>query len=189
LRDSVIVIVCLMLLLAGPSTSAWATGSATDGAFAERVDSARGPLRLDGTGVLPCCRLARAAFYLPPDAAGRDPLDDVAKRLEIEDFRAIDADRFDPAADMLLRRQLPAERLAALRGLHARYESVEPGDRYALTYVPGLGTELAKNGRSLAVIPGADFASAYFGIWLGEKPVDSGLRAALRGGLPERARN
>jgi hypothetical protein len=90
-----------------------------------------------------------AAFHLPPEAAGCDPHDDFAKRLEIESFPAIDADRSGLAA--------------------------EP--------------ELTKNGRSLAVTPGADLASSDVGMWLGEEPVDSRLRAELRGGLHERARN
>ena len=67
-----------------------------------------------------------------------------------------------------------------LRGkIDALYQDVEPGDRYALTYVPGAGTELAKNGEPLGVIPGADFASAYFAIWLGDDPIDASLRDQL----------
>jgi hypothetical protein len=76
-----------------------------------------------------------------------------------------------------------------LAHLHAHYEDVEPGDRYALTYLPGVGTELSKNGRRLAVVSGSDFAAAYFSMWLGDDPIDAGLRDALRNGLSERARN
>ena len=56
---------------------------------------------------------------------------------------------------------------------------MEPGDRYALTYLPGEGTELAKNGVRLALVPGEEFAEAYFGIWLGEAPLDRNLRDQL----------
>jgi hypothetical protein len=59
------------------------------------------------------------------------------------------------------------------------YQDVRPGDRYALTYVPGRGTELSYNGKPLTVIEGADFAAAYFSIWLGEKPIDDGLKNEL----------
>jgi hypothetical protein len=59
------------------------------------------------------------------------------------------------------------------------YEDIEPGDRYALTYVPGVGTELSRNGRSLGVIEGADFSSALFSIWLGERALDDSLRRQL----------
>jgi hypothetical protein len=67
--------------------------------------------------------------------------------------------------------------------------NVAPGDRYALTVLLGVGTELSKNGRSLAVVAGSDFAAAYFSTWLGDDPMDAGLRDALRTRLSERARN
>lgn len=133
-----------------------------------------------------------AALYLPPEVASSDALGDVPRRLEIEYFWAIAAEDFGRAADTLLRRSLEPERFAALRErlaeLHASYEAVEPGDRYALSYRPGIGTEVARNGRPLAVVPGADFAEAYFGLWLGPDPIDARLRDALLGGTPTRAR-
>ena len=63
--------------------------------------------------------------------------------------------------------------------LHQSYQDVKPGDRYALTYIPGEGTELAKNGVRLALVPGEEFAEAYFRIWLGESPLDRDLRDQL----------
>ena len=69
-----------------------------------------------------------------------------------------------------------------LERLNAMYEDIEPGDRYALTYVPGVGTELARNGRRLGVIEGADFSSALFAIWLGERALDGSLRRQLLAG-------
>ena len=63
--------------------------------------------------------------------------------------------------------------------MNALYETVNPGDRYALTYVPGLGTELTLNGRRKGIIPGADFAAAYFRIWLGDQSIDAALRDQL----------
>ena len=61
------------------------------------------------------------------------------------------------------------------------YRDVRPGDRYALNYVPGLGTELTLNGASLGRIPGADFAAAVFAIWLGANPIDEDFKAELLG--------
>ena len=61
----------------------------------------------------------------------------------------------------------------------ALYEDVEPGDRYALTYAPGVGTELALNGRRLGVLEGADFSAALFSIWIGDEPLDESLRDQL----------
>ena len=64
--------------------------------------------------------------------------------------------------------------------INALYEDVGPGDRYALTYLPGRGTELSRNGVSKGIIEGADFAAAYFKIWLGRKVARPELRDALR---------
>jgi hypothetical protein len=61
------------------------------------------------------------------------------------------------------------------------YRDVKPGDRYALTYVPGVGTELALNGTRLGTVAGADFAAAVFAIWLGPKAIDDSLKTQLLG--------
>jgi hypothetical protein len=50
-----------------------------------------------------------------------------------------------------------------------------------LTYLPGIGTELALNGRPMGVIEGADFAAAIFSLWLGENPYDRQFKSALLG--------
>ena len=68
------------------------------------------------------------------------------------------------------------ERLDAINKL---YIDVKLGDRYALTYIPGTGCELALNGKPLGTIPGADFAAAYFGIWLGAGCAKPEFRDAL----------
>ena len=92
-------------------------------------------------------------------------------------------DKLAQAADEVLRRNFDARSLAPLRDridrMNAAYRDVEPGDRYALTYVPGQGTELALNGKPLVRIPGADFAKAYFAIWLGPDPADEKFKRQL----------
>ncbi len=50
-----------------------------------------------------------------------------------------------------------------------------------ITYVPGTGTALEINGAKASGIPGADFAQALFAVWLGAKPADAGLKAAMLG--------
>ena len=86
------------------------------------------------------------------------------------------------AAPSLERNQTPAE-LARLQGridrINTTYKDVKAGDRYSLTYLPGRGTELALNGTPLLTIEGADFAAAYFGIWLGREPIDEKLKRDL----------
>jgi hypothetical protein len=164
--------------------------------FAVQAGTGYSKLDLHGAGVLRYRGLVRAyaaALYLAPDTAAERALEDVPKRLEIEYFWSLEAADFASAADQLLARIEPAGRLDALRDrlqyFHERYEDIEPGDRYALTYFPGVGTELSKNGRPLAVVAGSDFAAAYFAMWLGDDPIDAGLRDALRTRISERAQN
>lgn len=126
-----------------------------------------------------------AALYLDDCGKQSDALSDTPKRLELSYFWSIEADQISSAADTLLGESLDDKAMANLRPrldrLHKEYRSIKPGDRYRLTYAPGTGTELALNGKPLITIEGADFAEAYFGIWLGEKPLDVGLRDELLG--------
>lgn len=156
--------------------------------FAEVVDEEGAPLRLAGAGVFRwkwLFRVYAVAHYLPPGAGPAGPSSDVARRLEFSYLVDIERGGFGKAADELLARNFPPEALAPLRErldrLHAAYVDVKAGDRYALTYLPGQGTELTHNGRHLALVEGADFARAYFAIWLGEAPIDARLRDRLLG--------
>jgi hypothetical protein len=124
-----------------------------------------------------------AALYLPPGSGPFDPANDLPRRLEFSYLVGIAGRDFGPAAERLLAQGFGPEALAPLRDrldrLSAAYLDVKPGDRYALSYLPGTGTELTLNGRRLALIEGADFARAYFAIWLGHRPLDEPLRDRL----------
>lgn len=154
--------------------------------FDERVTAGDRVLTLQSVGLLRYRILFKgyvAALYLEEGTSPGEVLEDVSKRLELEYFWSIAGEQFGPVAESTLERNLDARSLERLRprveALHAKYQDVKPGDRYALTYLPGEGTELAKNGVRLALVPGEDFARAYFGIWLGETPLDRGLRDQL----------
>jgi hypothetical protein len=151
--------------------------------FSKPID---GTLLLHGMGLLRYRVVFKgyvAALYLPEGLSGEDALEDVTRRLELSYFWSIGADDFANAADQLLERELSAAQLAPLRlridALHRAYRDVRPDDRYSLTYFQGVGTELRLNGKLLVLIPGADFARAYFGIWLGRNALDTDLRDAL----------
>ncbi len=143
-------------------------------------------LTLNCVGLLRYMRLIKAyvaALYVEDGAPSDAVLTDVAKRIEIEYFHAISAADFVRAGDQILAQNVDAGRLEALRPrlerMNSLYADVQPGDRYALTYTPGRGTELALNGQPLGVIEGADFAAAMFSIWLGPQPIDTSLRSQL----------
>lgn len=124
-----------------------------------------------------------AALYLDGDERVDDVTTDIPKRLEISYFWSLAAQDIADAGEKILADNVDAETLVRLRPrldqIRALYRDVKPGDRYALTYVPGGGTELTLNDRSLGVIDGADFAAAYFAIWFGPKPIDVSLKNQL----------
>ncbi len=154
--------------------------------FAPRVVDGETQLELTGAGLFRwgwLLKVYAAAHYTAP--GGVAPGADVARRLEFSYLVSIERDGFGRAAEELLARGRTPGELAALQAridrLHAAYVDIAPGDRYTLTYLPGRGTELRHNGRPLALVEGADFARAYFSIWLGEDPIDEGLRDRLLG--------
>lgn len=131
-------------------------------------------------------------LYLPEGADPSGVLEDVPKRMEFSYFWSIPGREFGKAGEKILARNVDDAMMERLRGrldrIERAYRDIRPGDRYALTYVPGRGTELSYNGKPLTVIEGPDFAAAYFSIWLGEKPIDDGLKKdLLRKGWQDRA--
>lgn len=122
-------------------------------------------------------------LYLPDGADPAAALGDVPKRLEFHYFWDIPGPEFGKAGERVLARNVDGPTMKALRDrldrIDRAYRDVKPGDRYALTYLPGKGTELSLNGAPLLVVEGADFAAAYFSIWLGGKPIDDGLKKEL----------
>jgi len=73
-----------------------------------------------------------------------------------------------------------ADRIARFNSCFA--EDSKKGTVYDVVYEPAAGTTVSVNGAVKAVIPGADFKRAVFGIWLGDKPADKGLKKGLLGG-------
>jgi hypothetical protein len=182
MRAIVWVVLCLWLLLAGTTKAAEIEGVH----FADRHQVNGTTLILNGVGLLRYRIFIKAyvaAFYLGEGVDEWQVLADIPKRLEIEYFWAISGQDFGKAADHLLAKNFSEETLQHLRPrlekLHALYKDVGPGDRYALTYIPGAGMELALNSHPLGTIEGEDFSAAYFAIWLGDKPLDESLKKQL----------
>ena len=155
-------------------------------AFSERIRAADAPLVLANVALL------RWKLFFHPYAGalyvgdGVDPKrwrEDVPKRLELHYFYSIPGKDFGPAGEEVLARNVPPETMKVLATELAEisrlYADVKPGDRYALTYVPGVGTELAINGKALGTVRGAAFSAAYFAIWLGADPISGAFRDSL----------
>jgi len=60
-------------------------------------------------------------------------------------------------------------------------EPLKEGTQVQLDYVPGQGTSVTIAGKAKGTIAGADFMRALWAIWLGDKPVDGGLKDGLLG--------
>ena len=145
-------------------------------------------LPLRGTSRLVWMRIVTvydAALYLPAEVPGRDSLTDVPKRIELRYHVSIKGKKFGESAEPYLEKNVMPEALARLRPrieqLNRLYRDVREGDRYALTYAPGKGTTLSLNNEPLGTIEGADFAAAYYTIWLGAKPISDSMRDELTG--------
>jgi hypothetical protein len=174
----------LALVLALPITS-YATSKPT---FPPIVEAHGARMTLRGEALLRVGYIFRvywAALHVGEGVPTEDVLKDVPKRLEIVYLRHISAADLIKAGDEMLRRHLTPQELAAIQtrldAINKLYRDVRPGDRYTLTYVPGIGSELAFNGQPLGVIPGADFAAPYFGIWLDPRTDYKDFQAALLG--------
>jgi hypothetical protein len=143
-------------------------------------------LKIKGAGLLRVMAFVKVyagALYLPENCPPKLALSDVPKRLEVEYFRSIAGDDFGPATNKKISENVDPQTYERLRPRieyhNALYQDVQPGDRYALTYIPGRGTELALNGEPKGVVEGADFAVALFAIWLGSKPISESFKKDL----------
>ena len=175
----------ILLFIAAPSSHAVTVEGV---AFAETYQVENTELHLRGSGLLRYLVFIKAyvgAFYLPPQEDARQALGPTPRRLELEYFHAISASDFADATRQKIADNVTAAAMAALSSrlekFNALYRDVQPGDRYALTYRPGSGTELSLNGTPLGRIAGDDFAAAVFAIWLGTNPIDTDFRDALLG--------
>jgi hypothetical protein len=179
--------ICLVALSLGPRT-ALAARDRDAASFPSSITVAGEPLALRGHALLRVgyvFKVYHAALYLGAEVAAERVFDDVPKRLEIAYLRPFTARQIREAGDAILARQVGPGELAALSArlarINALYRDIQPGDRYTLTYVPGEGSTLALNGQALGTVEGADFAAAYFGIWLHPGTTHPELRAALLG--------
>ena len=185
----------LSLALALATTLAGATGVAEAAVvkgvtFPEAVDVSGRECRLNGVGVrtklfvsvyLGALYLATptadAAAAVSADEPKRTVLQFVHSKVEGEKIRAAWREGFEENA----RAALPQlkERLERFAGWFD--EDLLAGDQIVLTYAPGPGTEVSVKGRVRGVIEGADFMQALWSVWLGEKPVDAGLKKGMLG--------
>lgn len=179
-------LLCTVLL----GTAVWASPVAreVDGVvFPGVVELPDGELPLRGAGILRYGFFftAYVAALYTDQAPGSEVLGvDSPRRLEIVYRVAIPRDRMTEFAEQRLRGQLEGEAWDAiaprLAEWHSRFRSVQSGDRYVMQFADGL-LVLVLNGERLAAVRDPELARLYFGLWLGEQPLDADLRRALLG--------
>ncbi len=179
---AVIALAFAACMLARPSAAAQIEG--VD--FVKEIDVSGVELELSNVALLRYRVIFKgyvAGLYIADGAQPDRLLDDVPKRLEIEYFWGIPSHKFAAVTLAGIAANRPPDEVDRLRPqidlFNALYQDIEPGDRYALTYLPGVGTELAHNGDPLGIVPGEDFGSAIFSIWFGSSPSDEGLKRRL----------
>lgn len=163
--------------------------AAETNSFPERQVVDGHELTMRGSGILRYMvfiKVYEGAFYLSEGDPVERALDgSAARRLVFHYFHGIAAGDLVASTTEMIRRNVSPEAFTTLRPkidqFNNMYLDVETGDRYTATFIPGTGTRLALNDRELGTVDGADFAAAFFAIWLGENPIDKTFRDRLLG--------
>lgn len=64
---------------------------------------------------------------------------------------------------------------------NALFHTIKRGEFICLDYIPAKGTQVWINETLAGTVPGQDFYQALLKVWLGDKPADSKLKAAMLG--------
>lgn len=182
------------ILLFTAALSAWGQGGSLEGVKLEPSAQVGGAaLQLNGAGVRVrvVFKVYVAALYVPQRSS--DPATLLSqqgpRRVAITMLRNVDADTFAGALVDGLKANHDATQLAALKApldaltatLKAAGEA-KKGDVIHLDFLPGTGTRVVINGQAKGeAIAGDAFYTALLRIWIGDKPVDDGLRKSLLG--------
>lgn len=177
-----------LLLLTSPALLANTGQRLAEAGFATQVEMQQTRLERKNQAVLTYLwsDVYAAAFYAAPQVPPAQALDSRhSKRLELYYFRNIDRGDVIKAAWATLKRQHGPAELERLRTeverLHASFQDIRPGDRYALDYSPQAGLQLERNGERVFTSDNASLAEMYLGIWLAPDGLSDTLRNSLLG--------
>jgi hypothetical protein len=130
-------------------------------------------------------RVVTVSLYIAQGYVSSEILDDIPKRIEVNYHVRIPKRSLGRATIDGIRRNYNREQLKALmpqiNQINSYYPNVKPGDQIVITYTPGFGSLVQVNGKAKGVVAGADFAKAFFSIWIGENPVDKKAKLKLLG--------
>ncbi len=141
---------------------------------------------LQGTGLKSMffIKAFAASFYKGPGSDG-DLLGNFPKRIEVEYFVTIPGAKLNAfTIDTMKDNVSPADLKAIadkIKEMGRYFVDLKPGDRFALTYIPNVGTKFEHNDRLVGIVKGAAFARALFAVWIGDKPFDNKLKKQVLG--------
>lgn len=177
----------LLLILLGVGQPVAATASVVRPADIDtEVRAAIAGARLSGQGSLKVFgfHIYDARLYVGPDGLGSDLGGDRPYALDLRYARAI------KGRAIVKRTRQEMERIGAGTAEQRRrweqqllglFPDVARGDHLTGVYRPGRGTVFLRNGRPIGEVAGAEFARAFFGIWLHPDSAAPDMRAALLG--------
>jgi hypothetical protein len=132
------------------------------------------------------------ALYLPAKqtVAAQALASPGPKRISMAMLRDVTAPQLIEALnDGIRQNHTPAEMdklkpaIEALNKIMTGIGQAKTGSLVTLDFVPASGTQVTLNGAAQgAPIPGEDFYRALMKIWLGDDPIDAGIKKALLGG-------
>jgi len=128
-------------------------------------------------------KIIAIGLYVEEEATSADVNNDIYKRIEVEYFSKVSGNDLIKTTNKGILDNINQEVLQELQEridqVNSYFEDVEAGDRYTFSYRPGIGTEIALNGKSLGTIEGIDFANALFSVYIGDKPMDERVKKSL----------
>jgi hypothetical protein len=130
-------------------------------------------------------RVVSVDLFLVADHKAEQIFDDIPKRLQVLYHVNIPKAELDRATLKGIEKNVSADELNKLMPMidqvNSYYPDVESGDQIVITYIPGTGSEVTVKGEVKGIVPGKDFANAFFAIWVGDEPVDAKAKLQLLG--------
>ncbi len=160
--------------------------------FPERMQLDGTELVLNGAGVriYSAFRVYVAALYLPTRKGDGEAIlrENQPSRISLHFLRELTPEQITTSINDALRDALTAEQRAPLERRLKEFGAIletlpvlKRGAQIVIDYVPKTGTTIRLNGETMGSIPGADFNQALLRTWIGERPRDTRLKAAMLG--------
>jgi hypothetical protein len=144
-------------------------------------------LRLNGMGLRAATAMRIKAYvgglYLEqPSSDGATVIDSrQRKRVTMKFLRDIDRQRLTSGWAESLRKVGGKSMEPSITEFTSLIPDVKTGDTMSFTWRPGVGLEVAMDGKVRGVVPGDDFARALYTVWFGPEPGDENLKRGMLG--------